>query len=126
MSQIDQFLNYLSSINESTIQLTKQDYQKICAIRDKVTELAVKMTPAQTAQSNTVSQVKEKVKTLAYQTVNESTVLLFEEYINEMIVKDGDKWLVKDSKGKKVLGTHPSRKKALAQLRAIEISKAGK
>lgn len=123
MSQIDQFLNYLSTINESAIQLTKQDYQKICAIRDKVTELAVKVSQNQMTQVKSAS-VKEKAKTLTYQPVNESTVLLFEEYINEMIVKDGDKWLVKDSKGKKVLGTHPSHKKALAQLRAIEISKA--
>ena len=125
MSQIDQFLNYLTSINESTIQLTKQDYQKICSIRDKVTELAVKVSQQTTTQVK-AAPVKEKAKTLAYQSVNESTVLLFEEFINEMIVKDGDKWLVKDSKGKKVLGTHPSRKKALAQLRAIEISKAGR
>lgn len=126
MSQIDQFLNYLSSINESTIQLTKQDYQKICAIRDKVTELAVKVTQTQTTVKSQSTSIKEKAKSLAYQSVNESTVLLYEEFINEMIVKDGDKWLVKDSKGKKVLGTHPSRKKALAQLRAIEISKAGR
>ena len=43
MSQIDLFLNYLNLINESTIQLTKQDYAKICSIRDKVTELAIKV-----------------------------------------------------------------------------------
>ena len=42
-----------------------------------------------------------------------------------MIKKEGKKWLVKDSSGEKTLGTHSSRKKALAQLRAIEASKAG-
>jgi hypothetical protein len=41
-----------------------------------------------------------------------------------VIRKQDGKWVVKDSTGKKTLGTHPSRKKALTQLRAIEASKA--
>jgi hypothetical protein len=41
----------------------------------------------------------------------------------EKIIKRGDKFVVTDSSGKKVLGTHASRKKALAQLAAVEISK---
>jgi hypothetical protein len=40
-----------------------------------------------------------------------------------MIVKSGDKWLVKDSKGEKTLGTHPTKDLALHQLRAIEANK---
>jgi hypothetical protein len=40
-----------------------------------------------------------------------------------MISKQGKKWVVKDSTGTKVLGTHPSKEKAQAQLAAIEISK---
>jgi hypothetical protein len=40
-----------------------------------------------------------------------------------LIVRSGDKWLVKDSKGEKVFGTHTSKEKALAQLRAIEANK---
>lgn len=40
-----------------------------------------------------------------------------------MIVKEGNKWLVKDSSGKKILGTHPTKEKALKQLAAVEISK---
>jgi hypothetical protein len=40
-----------------------------------------------------------------------------------MLIKKGDKWIVYDSKGQKRLGEHSSRKKALAQLRAIEINK---
>jgi hypothetical protein len=43
-----------------------------------------------------------------------------------MIVKKGNKFVVKDSKGEKVLGTHPTRKAALRQLAAIEASKARK
>ena len=41
-----------------------------------------------------------------------------------MISKKGSSYVVKDSKGKKVLGTHKTRTGALAQLRAIEASKA--
>jgi len=43
-----------------------------------------------------------------------------------MIVKKGTKWLVKDSSGKKVLGTHSTKKLAIQQLAAIESSKARK
>lgn len=40
-----------------------------------------------------------------------------------MIIKSGKHWLVKDSSGKKILGRHPSKEKAVKQLAAIEISK---
>lgn len=43
--------------------------------------------------------------------------------VHESIRKSGDEWEVTDSSGKEVLGTHPSKKKAMAQLAAIEISK---
>lgn len=80
MSQIDQFLTYLSTINESTIQITKSDYQKICSIRDKVTDLAAKVVQQPTQVKST--PIKEKAKSISYQTVNESTILLFEEFTN--------------------------------------------
>jgi len=41
-----------------------------------------------------------------------------------MIRKQGSKFIVTNSDGSETLGTHSSRKKALAQLRAIEASKA--
>lgn len=44
--------------------------------------------------------------------------------IVETIVKRGDKWLVMNAKGDKVLGTHDTKKKAEAQLTAIHISQA--
>jgi len=47
----------------------------------------------------------------------------FEE-INEKIAHRGNKWVVLNKKGDKVLGTHSSREKAVKQLQAIEISKA--
>lgn len=40
-----------------------------------------------------------------------------------MIRKVGSKYNVYDSSGKKKLGSHSTRAKALAQLRAIEVSK---
>ena len=43
-----------------------------------------------------------------------------------MIVKKGNKFVVKDSKGEKVLGTHSTKKAALRQLAAIEASKSRK
>lgn len=54
------------------------------------------------------------------------SVLSFSEFyeINEKIKHQGSKWIVTDKKGKKKLGTHTSRKKAVKQLQAIEISKA--
>jgi hypothetical protein len=51
----------------------------------------------------------------------------FLQYISETIVKQGKQWLVKGESGgehsKKVFGKHSSRKKAMKQLAAIEISK---
>ena len=43
-----------------------------------------------------------------------------------MIKKKGKNWVVTDSSGKKVLGTHPSKERALKQLAAVEISKKKK
>jgi len=48
--------------------------------------------------------------------------------VTETVAKEGDEWVVKGKKGgeseKKVFGKHSSRKKAMRQLAAIEISKA--
>lgn len=41
-----------------------------------------------------------------------------------MLKKEGKKYVVYDSEGKEVLGEHTSRRKAIAQIAAIEISKA--
>lgn len=48
----------------------------------------------------------------------------FLEYITERVVKRGNKWVVTDSKGKRVLGKHRTRAEAQRQLTAIEISKS--
>lgn len=43
-----------------------------------------------------------------------------------MIKKRGKNWVVTDSSGKKILGNHPSKQKALKQLAAVEIGKKKK
>jgi hypothetical protein len=53
--------------------------------------------------------------------VNEDIIMRIQ--FNETIKKVGDKYAVYPKKGGKRLGTHNSKKKALAQLKAIEISK---
>jgi len=45
------------------------------------------------------------------------------QQLMEMISKVGSKYKVLDSSGKKVLGTHRTKEKAIKQLAAIEISK---
>lgn len=52
--------------------------------------------------------------------------LSFKQFLlQEHIEKRGDEWVVLNKDKTKVLGTHPSKEKALAQLRAIEINKKG-
>lgn len=47
----------------------------------------------------------------------------FSEFLFEMIRKQGNQFVVLDSKGKKVLGKHRTKDEAIKQLAAIEISK---
>jgi hypothetical protein len=49
----------------------------------------------------------------------------FEEFMQvaESLKKRGDKWAVTNKEGDKTLGTHDTKKAALKQLAAIEISK---
>jgi len=51
---------------------------------------------------------------------------LLRELILEIIKKSGDEWIVYPKNGGKRLGTHKSKKAALRQLKAIEISKTNK
>jgi len=46
------------------------------------------------------------------------------QFLDEKIQQKSGKWVVTDSSGKKVLGTHDTRAKALNQLKAVEASKA--
>jgi len=57
------------------------------------------------------------------QFVPESFKMKLKQMMGERIEHRDGKWVVKPSSGDKVLGTHPTRKAALKQLAAIEISK---
>jgi hypothetical protein len=113
-NHIDAFIEYLLVIEENANQLTGDQVKKLELIRAKVHELVRKVEP-----------VNLPIATAIQPIMAESPVVRFSEYheLNEMIKKRGSKWVVTDKSGKKVLGTHPSREKALKQLRAIEISK---
>lgn len=49
----------------------------------------------------------------------------YNDLITEKVRKRGNKWVVLDHTGKKVLGTHPTKEEAEKQLRAIEMHKHG-
>lgn len=130
MEKIDQFLEYLYIIEENTTELTTLQVQKLEVIKDKVAEIVKKVETCAAAlgQCTTEHQyatepVQVKQLELAIQ---ENKVHSFSEFneMNEKIVKHGKEWQVKNKKGTKVLGTHSSRKAAVKQLQAIEISKA--
>jgi hypothetical protein len=124
-SQIDSFLEYMVLVEEGTHQFSHEQVKKLELICTKVSDLLTK-TQAQPIQSNQPNKVQQTVISEHQPQMSmtaERLVSTFDEYVNEMVVKNGSKWQVKDKKGKKVLGTHPSKKKAVAQLQAIEISK---
>lgn len=126
MEKIDQFLEYLYVIEENTTELTTIQVQKLEVIKDKVAEIVKKVeTCAAALGCNAEPQPVVMAKQLEL-AIQENKVHSFSEFneLNEKIVKHGDKWEVKNKKGTKVLGTHSSRKKAVKQLQAIEISKA--
>lgn len=46
--------------------------------------------------------------------------------MEKMVRRRGSEWVVLDSTGKKVLGSHKTKRDALRQLRAIEANKHGR
>jgi hypothetical protein len=130
MEKIDQFLEYLYTIDENTTELTTLQVQKLEVIKDKVAEIVKKVETCAAAFGKCSAEhqyATEPVQVKQLELViQENKVHSFSEFneMNEKIVKHGDKWEVKNKKGTKVLGTHTSRKKAVKQLQAIEISKA--
>jgi len=130
MEKIDQFLEYLYIIEENTTELTTVQVQKLEVIKDKVSEIVKKVEicaaafgKCGTELQHTMEPVQVKQMELA---IHENKVHSFSEFneMNEKIVKHSKEWQVKNKKGTKVLGTHSSRKAAVKQLQAIEISKA--
>ena len=110
---IDSFIEYLFIIEEGHDMLTADQVQKLQIIKTKVTEIV-----------NNIQVIKQPAVLIPV--MAESQVIRFNEYtlLNEKIAKRGNSWVVLNKAGTKVLGTHPSKKKAVKQLQAIEISKA--
>jgi len=125
-TEMDLFIKYLYSVEESFETLTKDQFQKLCLIQTKVTELVDKVDKIfNEVKTQQIQQADQPVSVPVLEPVaiSEKKVIGFGEFIIEKIARRGDKWVVLDSKGKKVLGTHPSKEKAVKQLQAIEISK---
>jgi hypothetical protein len=123
-TEMDSFIKYLYSVEESCETLTADQFQKLCLIQTKVTELVDKVNTV----FNPPSQIQaieqpQTIQQLEPVSVQEKKVIGFQDFITEKVEKRGKNWVVLDSKGKDVLGTHPSKEKAIKQLQAIEISK---
>jgi hypothetical protein len=116
MQKINEFIEYLSVIEENLTVLSDDQIKKLELIKSKVVELVKKV------EAYSPEEIKIGVEEPM---LMENGVLPFSAYteLNEMIKRRGNKWIVTDKSGKDVLGTHPSKEKALKQLRAIEISK---
>jgi hypothetical protein len=116
MTQLDDFIEYLFVIEEGSDSLNQDQIQKLELIQTKVEEIVRKVeATAASIQSHPIMEPA----------LAENRVTRFTEYemLSEKIAKRGKNWVVLDSKGKKVLGTHANRDKAVKQLQAIEISK---
>ena len=85
---------------------------------------------AQTTHTTETDFLVEAISTLEeklgkeFSTDEIKTILETVVYLSEKIMKKGKKFVVTDSSGKKTLGTHDTRAKALNQLRAVEASKS--
>jgi hypothetical protein len=118
-TQLDSFLAYVSLIEEDLNEktFTQEEMQKLDLIRTKVSDLLKRTQPPVQAVAN---QPIQQTQSVPAQQIVES----FDSFVmNEMVRKRGNKWVVLDKSGKKVLGTHLSKEKAMKQLQAIEISK---
>jgi len=62
MSQIDKLPRQSASVNKLSPQLNKQNYQKICEIRDRVTEIAAKIQQRPQADSILLSKLNAKAQ----------------------------------------------------------------
>lgn len=62
MSQIDKLSRQSASVNKPSPQLNKQNYQKICEIRDRVTEIAAKIQQRPQADSILLSKLNAKAQ----------------------------------------------------------------
>ena len=125
MEQLNQFIEYLYTVEENSSSLNQEQVKKLQMIQSKVTEIVNKV---ESIAANAVNQLQPVSQPQLELQLAENSVFRFGEFIeiNEKIVQRGKNWVVINKKGTKVLGTHPTREKAVKQLQAIEISKAGR
>ena len=125
MEQLNQFIEYLYTVEENSSSLNQEQVKKLQIIQSKVTEIVNKV---ESIAANAVNQLQPVSQPQLELQLAENSVFRFGEFIeiNEKIVQRGKNWVVMNKKGTKVLGTHPTREKAVKQLQAIEISKAGR
>jgi hypothetical protein len=125
MEQLNQFIEYLYTVEENSSSLNQEQVKKLQMIQSKVTEIVNKV---ESIATNAVNQLQPVAQPQLELQLAENSVFRFGEFIeiNEKIVQRGKNWVVMNKKGTKVLGTHPTREKAVKQLQAIEISKAGR
>jgi len=125
MEQLNQFIEYLYTVEENSSSLNQEQVKKLQMIQSKVTEIVNKV---ESIATNAVNQLQTAPQPQLELQLAENSVFRFGEFIeiNEKIVQRGKNWVVMNKKGTKVLGTHPTREKAVKQLQAIEISKAGR
>lgn len=126
MEQMNAFIEYLYTVEESIDSLTQDQVEKLHTIQSKVMEIVKKVQSYPVATNVTETAPAQQTVRQPELAVAENRIKSFSDFIeiNEKIVHQDGKWLVKNKAGDKVLGTHDTKKEALAQLRAIEISKA--
>jgi hypothetical protein len=125
MEQLNQFIEYLYTVEENSSSLNQEQVKKLQMIQSKVTDIVNKV---ESIATNAVNQLQPATQPQLELQLAENSVFRFGEFIeiNEKIVHRGKNWVVMNKKGTKVLGTHPTKEKAIKQLQAIEISKASR
>lgn len=118
--QLDDFIEYLMVIEENNEQFSKDQIKKLELIRTKVSELVKRAQPPSQQAISQPGALQSQAQSASLKIVES-----FESFteLNETVKKRGNSWVVTDKSGKKTLGKHSSKNKAVKQLQAIEISK---
>lgn len=121
MDKINKIIDGLKQIDENIIELTVDQYAKLETIHDVIVNILDKINcNIRTPQLVNIVKDINILEKIDYVEIKK-----FAEFqsINEVVTKQRNSWLVKSKGGNTVLGTHSSKKKAIQQLQAIEISK---
>jgi hypothetical protein len=87
-TEMDSFIKYLYTVEESCETLTADQFQKLCLIQTKVTELVDKVNTvfSQSTQSIEEPQIIQQLEPIS---VHEKKVIGFQEFITEKVEKKG-------------------------------------